>query len=81
MAPVTMNIACFRFKAQLPTQELNTLNKEILMQLHEKGIAAPSYTILAGHYCIRACIVNHRTQRADLEAMVAGVVAIGKTLI
>ena len=81
MAPVTMNIACFRFKADLPKEALNTLNKEILMQLHEKGIAAPSYTMLAGHYCIRACIVNHRTQRSDLEAMVAGVVEIGKTLV
>ena len=37
MAPVTMNIACFRFKADLPKEALNTLNKEILMQLHEKG--------------------------------------------
>ena len=65
----------------LNNSELNALNKEILMQLHEKGIAAPSYTVLNGNYAIRAAITNHRTRKEDLEMMVNGVIEIGKSLI
>ncbi|TAE30869.1 MAG: aminotransferase class V-fold PLP-dependent enzyme [Cytophagales bacterium] len=80
MAPVTMNIVCFRFNPQtgLTIEQLNALNKEILMQLHEQAIALPSSTILNGQYAIRAANVNHRTTLADLDALVAGVVAIGR---
>jgi aromatic-L-amino-acid/L-tryptophan decarboxylase len=82
-APVTLNIACFRYNpgTGMSDQELDALNKEILMQLHEQGVAAPSYTLINGRYAIRACIVNHRTKRADLEAMTEGVVRIGDRLI
>ena len=83
LTPVTMNIACFRFNPNtgLTTEQLNALNKEILMQLSERGIAAPSYTMLQGHYAIRAANVNHRTTPADLDAMIGGVVLIGNELI
>jgi hypothetical protein len=36
-----------------------SLNKEILMQLHESGIAVPSYTTLHGRYCLRIAIANY----------------------
>ena len=82
LTPVSMNIVCFRFTDNsLNNSELNALNKEILMQLHEKGIAAPSYTVLNGNYAIRAAITNHRTRKEDLEMMVNGVIEIGKSLI
>ncbi len=45
-----MDIVCFQFNpGNLDEEELNALNKEILMQLQEKGIAAPSYTTLEKH--------------------------------
>ena len=70
MAPVVLNIVCFRCVAPGRTEaELNTFNEELLIRLHESGIAAPSYTTLHGKYCLRAAIANHRTQSGDLTIM------------
>src|SRR5512141_390862 len=53
LAPIGMDIVCFRFNpVGRDETTLNALNKEILMQLHEKGIAAPSYTTLGDTYCL-----------------------------
>jgi len=41
------------------------------------GIAAPSTTVLDGHVAIRAAIVNHRTQRRDIDALVKAAIAFG----
>lgn len=80
MAPVPLNIVCFRYNpGNLSIQELNTLNKEILMRLHEQGIAAPSYTLLNGQYCIRTAITNHRSRFEDFEVLVNEVIRIGNT--
>ncbi|MBC7773919.1 MAG: aminotransferase class V-fold PLP-dependent enzyme, partial [Phycisphaerae bacterium] len=81
LAPVTMNVVCFRY---LPVQakgiDLNALNKEILMRLHEEGVAAPSYAILDGRYAIRVANVNHRSKKADFEALIEAVVRIGQSI-
>jgi glutamate/tyrosine decarboxylase-like PLP-dependent enzyme len=84
LTPVTMNIACFRYKPvgkTLSTDELNRLNKEILMQLHEKGLSAPSYTLLHGQYAIRVANVNHRSTKSDFEALVHDTVRLGDSMI
>ena len=82
MAPTAMNIVNFRFVDDaVPANELEDLNAEILMQLHERGIAAPSSTVLNGQFTIRVAICNHRSRRSDFEALVAGVIAIGNELI
>jgi len=82
MAEVTMNVVCFRFNpGSLDVEQLNILNKELLMRMHESGIAAPSYTVLNGNYVIRAAITNHRTRRSHLDEMVAGTIKIGKDLM
>ena len=82
MAPTAMNIVNFRFADDaVPANELEDLNAEILMQLHERGIAAPSSTVLNGQFTIRVAICNHRSRRSDFEALVAGVIAIGNELI
>jgi glutamate/tyrosine decarboxylase-like PLP-dependent enzyme len=82
LTPVTLNVVCFRYRPEqhMPDEALNALNKEILMQLHERGIAAPSYTLLQGRYAIRVANVNHRSQKADFEALTAAVVDIGQAL-
>ncbi|CAN5310070.1 aspartate aminotransferase family protein [soil metagenome] len=82
MLPVTMNIACYRFNpGYLDDTQLNTLNKELLMRMHETGVAAPSYTLLNGSYCIRVAITNHRTRRKHLDEMIAGTIKIGNELL
>jgi aromatic-L-amino-acid/L-tryptophan decarboxylase len=79
LAPVTLNIVCFRYNPQNKTEkELFELNKMILMELHERGIAAPSFTVLKGKYAIRVANVNHRSRKEDFEALVKGVLEIGE---
>jgi aromatic-L-amino-acid decarboxylase len=60
---------------------LNVLNKEILMQLQERGIAAPSYTTLHGRYCLRIAIANHRSKKDDFDTLAREVVRLGRELI
>ena len=74
LAPVALNIVCFRHRGEDP----DALNLRIVTALQETGIAAPSTTTLQGRLAIRAAIVNHRTQVRDLEALVAGVLALGR---
>ncbi len=78
LAPVSLNIVCFRYvPAPGSGADINRLNKEIVADLQELGISAPSTTTLSGATAIRACLVNHRTRRHDLEALVAGVLELG----
>jgi glutamate/tyrosine decarboxylase-like PLP-dependent enzyme len=78
LAPVPLNIVNFRYRGALvDEQALNELNAELLMRLQEKGIAAPSSTVLRGRFAIRVAICNHRSRREDFDLLVESVVAIG----
>jgi len=82
MAPIGMDIVCFRFNpGGLDDEALNALNKEILMQLHEQGIAAPSYTTLNGRYCLRIAIANHRSRQEDFDVFAREVVRLGQEVV
>jgi aromatic-L-amino-acid decarboxylase len=81
LADVSLNIVCFRYNPGNRTdEELNAMNKEILMRLQEQGIAAPSYTLLNNRYAIRAAITNHRSRMEDFEVLARETVRIGKSL-
>jgi glutamate/tyrosine decarboxylase-like PLP-dependent enzyme len=71
LAPVNLNIVCFRFRAD------DAINREIVADIQEAGIAAPSSTTLDGRFAIRAAIVNHRTEERDIDAVVAAVLEFG----
>jgi aromatic-L-amino-acid/L-tryptophan decarboxylase len=73
LAPVDLNIVCFRYR----TNDANTVNGEIVIDIQESGIAAPSTTVLDGQLAIRAAIVNHRTDRCDIDALVEAVLEFG----
>lgn len=79
MAPVTMNIACFRYNPGhgIEEERLNKLNKEIVMALQEEGTASTSHVILSGRYGLRIANVNHRSRKEDFEILVKAVVRIG----
>jgi aromatic-L-amino-acid decarboxylase len=78
MAPVTLNICCFRYRADgLSEAELDALNDEIVIRLQETGLAAPSTTRLHGHLAIRVNLTNHRTRLDDLSRLLEGVAALG----
>ncbi|GAC1642648.1 MAG: aspartate aminotransferase family protein [Herpetosiphon sp.] len=82
LAPVELNITCFRFIAPgLDDARLNHLNEELLLRLQEAGLAVPSGTRLGGRYALRCANTNHRTRREDLDALVTNVVRIGNSLV
>jgi glutamate/tyrosine decarboxylase-like PLP-dependent enzyme len=73
LAPVNLNIVCFRYRAD----DANRVNGEIVIDIQESGISAPSTTMLDGQLAIRAAIVNHRTDTCDLDALIAAVLEFG----
>ncbi|HEX9207771.1 MAG TPA: pyridoxal-dependent decarboxylase [Steroidobacteraceae bacterium] len=82
LAPVHTNIVCFGYNpGGLDTPALNALNQELLVRLHESGLAAPSYTTLGERYCLRAAITNFRTTSDDLPVLVRAVREIGESLV
>ncbi len=82
MAPVGLDIACFRYNpGGLDDATLNTLNRELLAEMHEQGIAAPSYTTLNGRYCLRIAIANHRSTADDFDVLVRETVRLGRELV
>ncbi len=82
LAPTAMNIVNFRFITDgYDDEELEEINAEILMRLHERGIAAPSSTELNGRFSIRVAICNHRSRRSDFAALVIAIKEIGQELL
>jgi glutamate/tyrosine decarboxylase-like PLP-dependent enzyme len=74
LAPVALNIVCFRVAEG--SDDLNTLNKELVADIQEAGIAAPSTTTIGGKLAIRAGVFNHRSTREDADALVDGILAM-----
>jgi len=79
MATVELNIVCFRYRAK-EQAECNRINDEIVIRLQESGVVAPSTTRIKGQTAIRAAIVNHRTGRAEIDALMESVLAVGRGL-
>ena len=81
MAPVPLNVVCFRYtNPDMDDATLDDLNKEIIIELQEQGIAVLSGTRISGKYVMRVAHTNHRTQRADFELLVREVERIGGQL-
>jgi aromatic-L-amino-acid/L-tryptophan decarboxylase len=82
LAPAPLNIVCFRYTTEsLDDAALNRLNQELLIRLHESGLAAPTYTTLNGRYALRAAVTNHRSCRSDFELLVQAVVRLGNEIL
>jgi len=73
LAPVQLNIVCFRYRAA----GADKVNGDIVADIQESGIAAPSTTLIEGQLAIRAAIVNHRTDSCDIDALLAAVLQFG----
>jgi aromatic-L-amino-acid decarboxylase len=81
IVPASLNIVCFRYRGSLADPvALDAMNKELLLRLHESGVAAPSYTVIHGKYALRVCITNHRSRREDFDILINEVVRIGQQI-
>ena len=74
LAPVSLNIVCFRHRSADPDR----FNVALLADLQESGIAAPSLTTINGQLALRAAVINHRSGRQDIDAMVDGLLALAR---
>ncbi len=77
LAPVPLNIVCFRYRAG---EDSDRLNAELVTRLQESGVAAPSTTRIGGRLAIRAAIVGHRTGAQDVDILVEAVLDLGRRL-
>ena len=83
LAPVELSICCFRYVPPGARQrlasadegerarveaELDELNQRILRAVQHGGQAYVSNASPRGRFALRACIVNFRTTRRDIEA-------------
>lgn len=81
LAPTSGNIVCFRYRADgLDDEALNSLNEEVLIRLHESGVAVPSYTRIDGKYALRVANTNHRSRFEDFDLLVTEVLKVGREL-
>lgn len=77
LAPAALNIVCFRYAPEGLTGDIDAVQREIVMDLHEGGVAAPSTTLIRGRAAIRVNITNHRTRMADMDVLVNAVLETG----
>ncbi len=79
LAPAPLNIVCFRVRGHGDgAGDLDALNRDIVADLQEAGLAAPSTTDVDGKLAIRAAIVNHRAEPRDADALVEAVLGAAR---
>ncbi|MEO6447025.1 MAG: pyridoxal-dependent decarboxylase [Gemmatimonadaceae bacterium] len=81
-----LSITCFRYAPPAlrdhasAEPQLNRLNERLMTELQLGGRVFPSNAIVGGRFALRACIVNFRTEAADIDALLEETVAHGRAL-
>ena len=72
LAPPELSVVCFRYKGSdsISEDDLNRRNAEILQKIVRRGRIYLSNATVRGKFYLRACIVNHRTTEADVDAVI-----------
>jgi aromatic-L-amino-acid/L-tryptophan decarboxylase len=80
VAPVELSAVCFRYLGSGGRSEgdLNRLNPAILKQVNKRGRVYLSNATLRAKFCLRACILNHRTKPSDLDTVISEVLEAAK---
>jgi aromatic-L-amino-acid/L-tryptophan decarboxylase len=72
MCPVSLSICCFRYAPAAlhgDDEALDRLNERLLTALMGDGRVYCSNAVLNGRFCLRACIVNFRTEAEQMELL------------
>lgn len=85
LEPLTLGLSICTFRYVPPdrasdAEYLNRLNTELVLRLQASGDVFLSNAVVDGRYALRACIVNFRTQRSDVEALPEIVLREGRAL-
>ena len=83
MAPIELSAVCFRYVSDRisPNADPNRANEVILRRINERGRVYLSNATLHSNFCLRACIVNHRTTDSDIDEVVPEVLAAAKEVL
>jgi glutamate/tyrosine decarboxylase-like PLP-dependent enzyme len=78
-APVELSVVCYRWrKAGMAAEEVDRINAAILPRVIARGRVYISNATLGARFSLRACIINHRTTEADLDAVISEVTAAAR---
>jgi glutamate/tyrosine decarboxylase-like PLP-dependent enzyme len=80
----SLSIVCFRFapgSVRHDEEKLNELNKRLLEAVQLGGDAFLSSTTIRGAFCLRACVINHRSTEQDIDGLVAHLRRTGEKLL
>ncbi len=77
LAPVPLSAVCFRHRGDgmAPEAELDRWNQDLLLRVVRRGRVFLSNATVRGRFALRACLVNHRSTEADVDAIVSEVLA------
>lgn len=81
VAEPSLSIVCFRFapmSLRNDEEKLSQLNKRLLEAVQLGGNAFLSSTTINGAFCLRACVINHRSTEQDIDFLVAHVKQTGE---
>jgi glutamate/tyrosine decarboxylase-like PLP-dependent enzyme len=80
MAPPALSVVCFRYAGGDASRSA-ALNRAILERLQLSGEAFITSTELQGQFSLRACIVNHRSRREDVDRLIDTILRIARDLL
>jgi glutamate/tyrosine decarboxylase-like PLP-dependent enzyme len=83
LAPVPLSAVCFRYRGDGTRDErdLDALNRSILGRIIRRGRVYISNATIRGRFALRACVVNHRSTTADVEAVVSEALASAEDVL
>jgi aromatic-L-amino-acid/L-tryptophan decarboxylase len=83
LAPIELSAVCFRYLGSggRTEAELNRLNAAVLKRMNERGRVYLSNASLRARFCLRVCIVNHRTTDADIDSVIPEVLESARELL
>jgi aromatic-L-amino-acid decarboxylase len=83
LGPVELSAVCFRHLLHQGASEQtrNRFNLALLKRIVARGRVYLSNAELKGKFCLRACIVNHLTRDADIDAVVREVLEVAPDLL
>ena len=85
LAPVPLSVVCFQYRTtdnyrHTDQQYLDDLNNRMLLALEKDGRVFLSGTTIHGKRALRACSVNHRLRREDVDFLLDVTRQVGRSL-
>ena len=67
-----LSAVCFRHRGlSSAQQQLDEFNTKLLKRILRRGRVYLSNATINGRFCLRACVVNHRTMPEDIDAIIS----------